>query len=270
MPKALLFLFVLALFSPKPLLSAGYSESIDIAPMQNFSGLSKDEILSKRLRAVRTSPVFGDIYDYRPSDSVFQIEDGFPWIGAYELTCFGLKGSTDIGRGESRESVGILNPELLFVINMPSYAFHSSTGCSPVDYMIPFRADYNRSTRTVSAFIDASAFYRKNHVFYGIILEDANARDFGYNYVFADNVQNIRFKDGTNFSTEITQTSGFFHRGYSCGKSEGCNNYSPYESRYHFYISSPDRFAKLHIKLWKERPENEFAPADMNYELIFQ
>ena len=238
--------------------------------MQEFSGLTKEEILNKRLNAVQSSPVFGILRNYRPSEEVFQIEDGLPWIGAREITCFGIRESADIGRGESRESVGILNPELLFVINMPAYAFHSSTGCSPVDYLIPFQAGYDRNTRTVSAFINASAFYRKNRIFYGMILEDANARDLGYNYVFADSVQNIRFKESTNFSTDVTRTSGFFHRGYSCGKSEGCNNYSPYESRYHFYIPSPDSAAKLHIKLWKEKPDSEFEPADMNYELIFQ
>ena len=270
MKKTLLVLSVLAGFSPKPLLSAGYSETIPLSAMQEFSGSTKADILNRRLRAVQTSPVFGNLRDYRPSEDVFQIEDGLPWIGAREVTCFGVKESTDIGRGESRESVGILNPELFFVVNMPSFAFHSSTGCSPVDYMIPFQARYNRSTRTISAFIDAAAFYRKNRIFYGIILEDANARDLGYNYVFADNVQNIRFKESVNFSTDVTQTSGFFHKGGSCGAPEGCNNYSPYEGRYHFYIPSPEYPAKLHIKLWKERPESEFEPADMNYELVFQ
>ncbi len=266
MRKAFLGLFFSVFFFS----GEGYAETIPVAPMREFSGLTKAEITGMRLYAVQNSRVFGNIPDYRPSDAVFQIEDGYPWIGAYEITCHGVRGSSDIGRGESRESVGILNPELLFVINMPSFAFHSTTGCSPVDYLIPSRVDYNRMSRTISAFIDASGFYRKNRTLFGVILEDANARDLGYNHVFADDVQNIRFKESVNFSTEITQTSGFFHRGYSCGKSEGCNNYSPYESRYHFYIPDPGNFARLHIKLWKERPENEHAPADMNYELIFQ
>ena len=266
MRKAFLVLFFLVFFFQEK----GFAETIPVAPMQKFSGLTKDEILAKRLRAVRNSRVFGHLGDYRPSAAVFQIEDGYPWIGAYEITCHGVRGSTDIGRGESRESVGILNPELLFVINMPSFAFHSKTGCAPVDYLIPFRADYDRASRTVSAFIDASGFYRKNRTVFGIILEDANARDLGYDHVFADDVQNVRFKESVNLSTAVTRTSGFFHRGGSCGKPEGCNNYSPYESRYHFYIPDPERPAKVHIKLWKERPENERAPADMNYELIFQ
>ena len=245
-------------------------ETIRFSPLQEFSGLTKSEILEKRVQAVKNSPVFGDRADYTPSESVFQIEDGLPWIGAHEITCYGIKESEDIGRGLSRESAGILNPELLFVINMPSFAFHSTTGCSAVDYLLPYQATYNRSTNTVTAYIDYAGFYRKNGTYADIILEDANARDLGYKYAFAVKTRNIMFKQSVNFSKEITPTSGFFHKGFSCGKAEGCNNYSPYESRYHFYVYSPDHFAKLHIKLWKEEPEKTSDPADMNYVLIFR
>ena len=252
-------------FSRKPL-----SGSIGLTAMEKFSGLTKDEILKKRSAAVKASSVFGNLIDYRPSESVFQIEDGLPWIGAHEVTCYGVRGSSDIGRGTSRESVGILNPELLFVINMPAFAFHSTTGCSEADYLIPYRAYYDEIGNTISAYIDYSAFYRKNRAFFGIILEDANARDLGYNYVFADKVKNIRFKNSVNFSTEITQTSGFFHRGGSCGADGGCNNYSPYEGRYHFYVNNLQSPVSLHMKLWKERPADPSVEADMNYELIFR
>lgn len=280
MRKTFFFLLASLFFYPKLSFCSGYdryssnsfltSGPIVLAPMEKFSGLSRTDVLNKRISAVKTSPIFGNQPDYSPSDGVFQIEDGLPWIGAYEITCFGIRGSEDIGRGESRESVGILNPELLFIINMPSFAFHDTTGCSPVDYLIPYRAYYNRSTNTISAYIDHSAFYRKNRTYTNFILEDANARDLGYNYVFADQTNNVRFRDGTNFSTEITQTSGFFHRGGSCRAPGGCNNYSPYESRYDFAMINPERPASLHIKLWKNRPESTSEPADINYELILQ
>ena len=246
------------------------SETIQLSPMEEFSGLNRDEILKKRIFAVKTSSVFGNPDEYAPSGNVFQIEDGLPWIGAHEITCFGIKGSKDIGRGKSRESVGILNPELLFVINMPAFSFHSTTGCSEADYLIPYRVYYNRTENTISAYIDYTSFHRKNNILFSIILEDANARDLGYNYVFADNVKNIRFKENANFSTEITQTSGFFHRGGSCSAAGGCNNYSPYESRYHLYLKDPQYPASLHIKLWKNRSADPSDPADMNYELILR
>ena len=246
------------------------AESVILSPMEIFSGLSKNEILIKRIKAVRSSPVFGNITEYRPSESVFQIEDGLPWIGAREITCFGVGGSKDIGRGESRESVGILNPELMFVINMPSFAFHDTTGCSEADYLIPDKVFYDKASATISAYIDYSAFFRKNKISFGIILEDANARDLGYNYVFADRTENVRFKEERNFSTEITQTSGFFHRGGSCRAEGGCNNYSPYESRYHFYLPDARSPAGLHIKLWKNKPADSSEAADLNFELLLR
>ena len=269
----LLFLTAVYFFGTAPFCAAQtdfftQSGSVRIAPMQEFSGLMKEEILNKRLSAVEASPVFGNRPDYSPSGSVFQIEDGLPWISAYEITCFGVKKSKDIGKGKSRESVGILNPEMLYSINMASFSFYATTGCSETDYLIPHRIYYDKQSNTISAYIDYSSFYHKNRQFYGIVLEDANARDLGYSHAFADKTRNIRFKDGKNFSTEIIPTSGFFHKGYSCGIESGCNNYSPYESRYHLYLT--DLPASLHIKLWKNRPADRFEPVDINYELIFQ
>ena len=280
MRKFFFFLLALSVLFPKSSFGAEYggyssnsypmSGTIVLSPMEKFSGLSRTDVLNKRISAVKTSSVFGNIPDYRPSGSVFQIEDGLPWIGAHELTCYGISGSKDIGKGESRESVGILNPELLFVINMASFAFHDRTGCSSVDYLIPYRAYYNKPLNTISAYIDYSGFYRKNRIYTNFILEDANARDLGYNYVFADKIKNVRFKDQTNFSTEITSTSGFFHRGGSCRAPGGCNNYSPYEVRYDFAPVDPTAPMSLHIKLWKNRPAGTSEPADINYELVLQ
>ena len=277
MRKILFALFAFAGFFPKALLGMDYafptSGTIRISPMQEFSGLSREAVLNKRIAAVKSSFLFRNIKEYRPSSAVFQIEDGLPWISAYELTCFGISGSENIGKGESRNSVAILNPDLLFVISMASFAFHSFpniNSCSPIDYLIPYRAYYDRPSNTVSAYIDFSAFYRKNHMLHGIILEDANARDLGYNYVFADKTENIRFSDSTNFSTQITQTSGFFHKGFACKAPTGCNNYSPYQSQYNFYLIDPERSASLHIKLWKNKPADKSDPADIHYELIFR
>ena len=98
-------------------------------------------------------------------------------------------------------------------------------------------------------------------------MEDANARDLGFNYGLADKNQNIRFKENVNLSNSITLTQGFYHKGYSCGVSSGCNNYSPYESHYHFYLTKLP--ASIHIKLWRDFPAKESQPEDINYEIIF-
>ena len=202
-----------------------------------------------------------------PDERIFQIEDGQPWISAYEITCFGVNTSEDIGKGLSRESVGILNPELLYNINIASYGFYNKTGCSEIDYLIPYKVFYNKASNTITSYIDYTSFFRKNKRFYGIVLEDANARDLGFNYGLADTTQNIRFKKNVNLSNSITPTQGFYHKGYSCGVSSGCNNYSPYESRYHFYLTKLP--ASIHIKLWRDFPAKESQPEDINYEIIF-
>lgn len=256
----LFFILMLAAFPAE-------ARTVFLRDMQPFSGLSKNEILQKRTDAVRRSIVFGDA-DYTPSPAVFQIEDGAPWIGAYEVSCNGTDRSPDIGAGASRESLGILNPELLFYVLIPSFGFKYKGGyCSPVDYLAPYSVDYDAVARTITARIDVTSFYRKNGYYSVVILADANARDLGYRYAFATQADNIVFKDGSNLSTRIIATAGFYHRGGSCGKSGGCNNYSPYERGYHFNLA--DAPASLTVKLWKDRPSDERQPADMTYRLLF-
>lgn len=256
----LFFIMMLATFPAE-------ARTVFLRDMQPFSGLSKNEILQKRTDAVRRSIVFGNA-DYTPSSAVFQIDDGAPWIGAYEIACNGVKHSPDIGAGASRESLGILNPELLFYAVIPSFGFkHRGGYCSPVDYLAPYSVDYDARARTITARIDATSFYRKNGYYSTVVLADANARDLGYRYAFASSVANVRFKDGSNLSTRVIGTAGFYHRGGSCGKAGGCNNYSPYERGYHFEVTGAP--ASLTIKLWKNRPADERDPADMTYRLLF-
>lgn len=241
---------------------------VPLNDMQPFSGLTREEILQKRKNAVYRSTVFGARSGYEPSASVFQIDDGAPWIGAYQIACVGVNNSRDIGAGLSRESVGILNPELLFYINVLSYAFQSrGLPCSADDYLIPYRVDYDPLRKTITARVGYSPLYRKSGRFEGIVLEDANARDLGYNYAFASVADNVRFKSDSNLSNRIIQTAGFYHRGFSCGAPNGCNNYSPYETGYHLYLT--DLPAELTVKLWKGYPQSENAPADMTYRMLF-
>ena len=239
---------LILLFSIGIPFSYAWGETIHLSPMREFSRLSKTDVLNLRKSAVEHSNIFKGI-SYIPDERIFQIEDGQPWISAYEITCFGVNTSEDIGKGLSRESVGILNPELLYNINIASYGF------------------YNKASNTITSYIDYTSFFRKNKRFYGIVLEDANARDLGFNYGLADKNQSIRFKENVNLSNSITPTQGFYHKGYACGVSSGCNNYSPYESRYHFYLTKLP--ASIHIKLWRDFPAKESQPEDINYEIIF-
>lgn len=259
-----LFLFLCS-FANK---SYAFDEYAYPRTMENFSGLSVQEILSKRENAVKNSKYFGDLKNYKPNRSVFQIEDHLPWISAHEISCYGLD-STDISRGPSRESVGILNPELLYYVNISTISIRvNNTECSSVDYFIPDYVTLDKAAQQITAHINYSAFLNKNHAHSWIILSDSNARDFGYNYAYADLASNLHFQDKNNIASGIMTTRGFYHRGGACKLPSGCNNYSPYNSGIAFYLKGVP--AILRIKLWKNHPTDLSAPADITYMMKFE
>lgn len=248
---------------------AGKTTEIKLRPLEEFSGMNAAEILDLRKNAVKNSLIFGGNPNYTPSSDVFQIEDKLPWIGAHEVTCNSANNNPNIGKGTSRESLGILNPELLLYIILPSYEISKMPAeCSEIDYHIPYKVIYDKDFNTITAYINYSDFYRKVGVYYGIILADANAHDLGYNYVYISESENIKYKYDSNASTNIVSTRGFYHRGGSCGLPQGCNNYSPYESGYHFYLKGTP--ASIHVKLWKKQPFSEHQKADINYVMKFE
>lgn len=237
-------------------------KNIPIAPMEEFSGLSRTAILDKRTQAVKNS-IFNEMQPYYyPNSSVFQIEDDLPWISAHEITCYG-KGV----KGLSRESFAILNPPVMYYPLMAAFDFSQNYGCSEVDYLLVNKLSYNESQSRITAHIDYTSFYKKNKQFYNIHLSDTNARDLGYNYVYAPIAENIRFKSDSNISTDIVPTRGFYHRGGSCGEPGGCNNYSPHQPELELYIEKLP--AEIHFKLWKYRPLKKEDKADITYRLIF-
>lgn len=242
--------------------------NIPLNPMVEFSGMNVNEILSMRKSAVNNSKIFSYISDYRPNPDVFQIEDGLQWISAYEISCNGV-GQPNIGKGPSRESIAILNPELMYYVSILNFEFSKhNKPCSPTDYLIPYKVEYDGDTNTISAYIDFQSLKNKMGYFVNTVLSDANTHDLGYNYASAVSSQNIRYKSENNLSNQIIQTRGFYHRGGSCGLPEGCNNYSPYEPAYEFYITELP--AVIDIKLWKNSPNSVSDKSDLNYRMIFE
>lgn len=242
--------------------------NINIEPLENFSGMSAQEILSMRTEAVKSSPLFFNRTDYTPSEKVFRIEDGLQWISAHQVSCYGTEENKDIGKGTSRESLGILNPELMFYSIVPSYEFaKEGKPCSKEDYLLPYRANYTPANKTINVYFKYSPIKLKRGTFGNIVIADANAHDLGYNYAYADNTQNIRFKVN-KFATQTIRTRGYYHRGFACGLSEGCNNYSPFETGYEFYLT--DLPAELNIKLWNKEPVSLSQTEDLNYRMVFE
>jgi len=252
--------------NPADELEGSVGESILVKPMMPLSGLSVKEILELRRDAVSYTIALGDVSRYEPSDKVFIIEDGLPWIGAYQVSCIGTDGNEKIGEGDSRESLPILNPEILYHFNIPYYNDDVSL-CSPLDYMIPKRLVYHKDKNTIVAYIEFSDLVgKRGHNF--LFASDANARDFGYNFAYADRFYKIQFKQERNFSQQITKTTGLWHRGYACGLKEGCNNYSPQNDI--IYFKTVDLPAAINIKLWKNEPKSPEQSADINYMIVFE
>ena len=90
------------------------------------------------------------------------MEDGYPWISASQITCYGADDNPDIGKGPSRESMPILNPELMYNVQILNYKFSKyNMPCSPNDYLVHKKAIYDKKTNTITAYINAKYLYKK-------------------------------------------------------------------------------------------------------------
>ena len=244
-------------------------QEIDLRPMSELSYLPVSEILEKRTKYVNVSKIFGDL-DYQPSPEVFKIEDGLPWISAEQLTKYGTDNNPDIGEGLSIHSLSINNPELLFVILMNAYTDRDPIYASEADYMLPYNMTWNKTERIIRAKFHTIPFFEKNHYASVLVqLEDANARDMGYKWAYCYAYNNILFKDEeSNFSKDVYELQGYYHKGYSCGLESGCNNYSPNQPALQIYLTPNKGY--VFMKLWKEKPNSKHDRPDLIYKMYFK
>ena len=240
-------------------------EKIMLRPMSELSYLPVSDILNKRVEYVNSSIIFGN-QDYQPSPEVFEIEDGLPWISAEQITKYGTDNNPDIGIGDSRHSLSINNPELMFVFLMCDYSrSRDSKYASEADYMLPYKMYWDKANKIISVKFKITPFFKQNPFFHGITtqLEDTNARDLGYKWAYCDKYEKIKFKEkGNNISTDVYELQGYYHKGFACGLESGCNNYSPNQPPLHLAIYGK---GFISIKLWKEKPASKDDKADLTY-----
>lgn len=248
--------------------------NIPITPLECLSGLSRNEIFELRKEAVKTSPIYSNM-NYTPSDSVFQIVDGLPWISADgALNWSKYTNSLERTYGVTRDSLGILNPELLYYLVIITfnpqkdgykYLYNSYD-------VMPHKVTYNPTDKTITAYIRNERNTEGN--FFPLRLADANAHDLGYNYAYMNKKENIGFfrdepYNSDRLDTDIKDVVGHYKRGTSCGVPGGCNNYAPYWQYYNnLYLKSLP--ASFNIKLWKERPTDVNQAADINFQMVFE
>lgn len=247
--------------------------NVPINQMTDLTPMSKEEILNLRKKMVKNSTVFSKIKNYSPNPDVYRIEEGLPWISAYEITKYGTKNSEDIGKGPSRSSMLINNPELLIGFLIPEYNFeeYARGDKEPnyIDYLFPKKITWDEKSKTIRAYFNLRKLLRRRSdytiTFYA---DDTNARDFGYNWAWCEKNFGAEFLSENNITVEPQEIYGYYHRGYACGVEGGCNNYSPHQNNLYFNLKTPDTF--LRFKFWKKKPFSKNQKADIYYEMWFE
>ena len=246
-------------------------QKIKINKPSEYDNLTKNEILELRNKYVSES-IFASKW-YKPNDDVFGgIEDKKPWYGIDNSNCPFVK---DVAKGPSLRSIFINNPAILVgVVNHLGYKYPSDTPfCkNKVLHFIPDAIFYDENQKTIVIVykVDNSVIKNIQEPKYIMPLSfvGINARDFGYDFVYAQNKYNIYFTKQNNVSKEVYRFLDYLHVGYSCKLPEGCNNVSPMQPELEFRIK--DFPAGLTFKLWKNSPKYKSKKGDMNVKIIFE
>ena len=248
--------------------------NIEFNKPMNFNGMPKDIILAYRKNALKMSPIFSEM-QYSPSVEVFRIEDHLPWISINGALHFNSIAVNERVVGPSRESIGILNPELLYYISVMENEDGISNDFKPLykDFdFTPHKIEYNSQTNTITVYTKGPKY--EGGGYQPLFLSDSNAHDLGYRYAYMDSSENVGFYTdepyrNNTLKSKIQSPEGFYMCGSACGVEGGCNNYAPYWQYYNFLFLRrlPARF---NIKLWHNRPQTTQAPADINFEMVFE
>ena len=242
-------------------------KNLKINPTESYNYLNKEDVYKTREKHVKNSIFYTD--DYSPSNQVFgQIEDKKPWYGLKYYNCAtNAQGKNEITLGDSEESRFINNPDMLIGINQWVYkikdANYKKEGlCTNLDYSKMLKdLTFNPDKNTIIA-----TFKRPEGGTFNLV--GINARDFGYNYIFAEKIENVEFLDKGNISKGVYKLQDFIHTGSSCGLTGGCNNTSPRQVYLDFKVKNNLK-AKMNLKLWRKEPKTPFDKADINYSIVF-
>lgn len=254
-------------------------QELTVNPPSPFSGKTKDEILSIRKNFVQQS-IFADD-KYMPSNDVFgKIEDKKPWWGIDYITCTDTNIPTSkIQEGNAEESRFINNPNILIGIQLSKSYIKNPANiniCKDKSLLfIPKSAYYDKSNKLVIVKYNPSENILKkvNGAYYiKLLLVGLNARDFGYNWIYVSNSNNLSFLPeilGSKMVNEKPQKLfDYIHLGGACQVEGGCNNSSPYQPSLSFEVRKLP--ADMTISLWKNKPIYKNQPADFYVKMIFE
>ncbi len=254
-------------------------EELSVNPLTSFTGKTKDEILSLRTDFVKKSIFAND--KYKPNEDVFgKIEDKKPWWGIDYITCTDNDIPTSKRKeGDSEESRFINNPNVLVGIQLnKSYIKNSANQkiCNDKSLLfIPKSIYYDKSNKLIIVKYNPSKNILEKingAYFIKLLLVGLNARDFGYNWIYVSNSNNLMFLPeilGKKMVNEKPQKLyDHIHLGNACQVEGGCNNSSPYQPSLSFEIKQLP--ANMTISLWKSKPIYKNQPADFYMKIIFE
>ena len=265
-------------FNPQP---TSISKNLKINPPSEYNYLTKKQVFDIREKFVKQSIFYKK--NYKPSEEVFgQIVDNKPWWGLISCSELDYKGDYhERIEGDSKVSIQMNNPNALVGLSLPymPWKVKENMEFCTSDYAkyIPFSLKYNEKEKLITAKYELTKNYinfrtningqRKR---FPIQLSGLNARDFGYNYVWAFDAKNIKplYEETTSVLNNLVEFRDFVHRGGSCKFEGGCNNISPMQND--LMITITDLPAEIDLKLWKKQPGNKFQKADFYYKIIFE
>lgn len=241
--------------------------AIPINPVTTFIGFTRQQIYDLRKSEVAKHPELAS-GGYEPDVRIFgNIEDGKPWWGLEGLYFYG--GGLKSIVGGSEESRFIPNPFLLVGVRETVAVQGQAPDGSTDYYPVPTSLSWNAEDSSAHAVYRVWGHYdfTANHHFPPELANELqfvyyNANDLGFNYYWVDPSRStgVRQEKDAAVPNKMTQ---MIHCGGSCGYPGGCNNMSPFGREFMYQV--PSLPAKVVIKLWKGKPDDVSAPADMTY-----
>ncbi|QDU43198.1 hypothetical protein Mal52_16700 [Symmachiella dynata] len=248
------------------------SYTIPIAPPSPFGGMTVEEILRLRVKAVWQQPLLIGI-NYRPSEAVFcRLRSRSAWR---ELPGDSL--STD--DGEPRPSAGseyVLNPYVLVAATIAAPPIESNTEAS-AGQLFPSSLFWESSQARATAVYDVSSALRNTDRVdaepvsldqLSLQLVAMNARDMNLNYaaILPNDANGVSLPQELSEAVLIEQ---YLRHDPHCGAAGGCNEVSPPQKEF-TGLRLTDLPARMMIRLWSDRPESADAAPDMRFVLTFR
>lgn len=253
---------------------------LNINKPTNYNFKSKNEIYNIRKSYVLKSKFAKR--NYAPNEAVFgSIVDYKPWWGL--ISCDNPDYHGDYHErieGPSKVSVQMNNPDALVQVSLPyliwgtdyNREYCTSEYSKFIPYSLKFSKKYNAYVlkyELTRAFLNYRTNINNKTYRYPLQLSGLNARDFGYNYVYAYNTTNIKMFSYSDFdmTNSIVTFADYVHLGGSCKYKDGCNNISPMQDGLMFRVTELP--ATISLKLWKNYPSSPSEKPDLYYQIVF-